>query len=170
VGWVRPKRGCLLSTLAYYAFPRWHEFGERRWNDIYRAKPNNSEKNLSNATLSTTNPTWIEPGANPGLRDERPATNNLSHGTTSLYTFFHISVIYGCKYCSQTRLVCALSFSLLVLLAWGATVSAEDMFHLQAFRAHNEFSTTSSCSGLRMKQFLLSSGAVTIGVIELIMQ
>jgi hypothetical protein len=28
-----PKRGCLL-TLSYYAFPRWYEFGERRWNDI----------------------------------------------------------------------------------------------------------------------------------------
>jgi hypothetical protein len=33
------------------------------------------------ATLSTTNPTWIDPGANPGLRGERPATNDLSHGT-----------------------------------------------------------------------------------------
>jgi hypothetical protein len=33
------------------------------------------------ATLSTTNPTWIDPGANPGLRGERPATNRLSHGT-----------------------------------------------------------------------------------------
>jgi hypothetical protein len=31
--------------------------------------------------LSTTNPTWIDPGANPGLRGERPATNDLSHGT-----------------------------------------------------------------------------------------
>jgi hypothetical protein len=29
----RPKRGCLLK-LAYYAFPRWYEFGERRWNYI----------------------------------------------------------------------------------------------------------------------------------------
>jgi hypothetical protein len=29
-----PKRWCLL-TLAYYAFPRWYEFGERRWNGIY---------------------------------------------------------------------------------------------------------------------------------------
>jgi hypothetical protein len=46
VGWVRPKRGCLL-TLAYYAFPKWYEFGERRWNDIGRVIPNNSEKNLS---------------------------------------------------------------------------------------------------------------------------
>jgi hypothetical protein len=34
VVWVRPKRGCLL-TLAYYAFPRWYEFGQRRWNDVY---------------------------------------------------------------------------------------------------------------------------------------
>jgi hypothetical protein len=33
------------------------------------------------ATLSTTNPTWIDPGANPGLRGERPATNDLSNGT-----------------------------------------------------------------------------------------
>jgi hypothetical protein len=41
-----PKRGCLL-TLAYYAFPRWYEFGKRRWNDIDRGKPKNSEKNLS---------------------------------------------------------------------------------------------------------------------------
>jgi hypothetical protein len=38
-------------------------------------------KTCSGATLSTTNPTWIEPGANPGLRSERPATNDLSHDT-----------------------------------------------------------------------------------------
>jgi hypothetical protein len=25
--------------------------------------------------------TWIDPGANPGLCSERPATNDLSHGT-----------------------------------------------------------------------------------------
>jgi hypothetical protein len=34
---LAPKRGCLL-TLAYYAFPRWYEFGERRWNDILTGK------------------------------------------------------------------------------------------------------------------------------------
>jgi hypothetical protein len=37
-------------------------------------------ENLPSATLSTTNPIWIDPGANPGLRGERPATNRLSHG------------------------------------------------------------------------------------------
>jgi hypothetical protein len=63
---------------------------EQRRNDIGRGKPKNSEKNLPSAILSTTNPTWIDPGANPGLRGERLATNLLSHGTvaieiTSLY-------------------------------------------------------------------------------------
>jgi hypothetical protein len=31
--------------------------------------------------VSTTNPTWTDPGSNPGLRGERPATNRLSYGT-----------------------------------------------------------------------------------------
>ena len=38
-------------------------------------------KTRCSATLSTTNPTWTDPGSNPGLRGERPATNRLSHGT-----------------------------------------------------------------------------------------
>jgi hypothetical protein len=38
-------------------------------------------KTCPNGTLSTTNPTWTDPGWNPGLRGERPATNRLSHGT-----------------------------------------------------------------------------------------
>jgi hypothetical protein len=46
VGLVR-KRGGLLFTLAYYAFPRWYEFREGRWYDIDREKPKNSKKNLS---------------------------------------------------------------------------------------------------------------------------
>jgi hypothetical protein len=32
-----PKHGCLL-TLVYYSFPRWYEFGERQWNDIWQGK------------------------------------------------------------------------------------------------------------------------------------
>jgi hypothetical protein len=34
--------------------------------------------------LSTTNPTWIDPGANPSLCGERLAINCLSHGTAPL--------------------------------------------------------------------------------------
>jgi len=36
-------------------------------------------KTCPSATLSTTNPTWIDPDANLGLRGERPGTSRLSH-------------------------------------------------------------------------------------------
>jgi hypothetical protein len=32
------------------------------------------------ATLSTTNPTWPDPGSIPGRRGGKPATNRLSYG------------------------------------------------------------------------------------------
>jgi hypothetical protein len=50
---------------------------------------------LPSATLSTTNPTWIDPGANPGLRGERPATNRLSHGTAYNVIYYTILVHPG---------------------------------------------------------------------------
>jgi hypothetical protein len=82
VGWVWYPSVDAYFTLAYYAFPRWYEFGERRWNDILTGENRRTRrKTCPSATLSTTNPTWIEPGANPGLRGERPGTNDLSHGT-----------------------------------------------------------------------------------------
>jgi hypothetical protein len=61
-----PKRGCLLFTLAYYAFPRWYEFGERRWNDIDRGKPKNSEKNLSQCHFVNHKSHTDWPGREPG--------------------------------------------------------------------------------------------------------
>jgi hypothetical protein len=51
------------------------------------------EKTCPSATLSTTNPTWTNPGSNPGLRCERPATDRLSHGTVmSYYLMFSIMI------------------------------------------------------------------------------
>jgi hypothetical protein len=41
-------------------------------------------KTCPSATLSTTKPTWIEPGSNSGLRGETPATKRLSHGTANI--------------------------------------------------------------------------------------
>jgi hypothetical protein len=38
-------------------------------------------KTCPSATLFTTNSTWTDPGSNPGLCGEMPATNRLSHGT-----------------------------------------------------------------------------------------
>jgi hypothetical protein len=58
---------------------------EHQWNEIDRRKPKYSGgKTCPSATLSTTNLTWTDPGSNPGLRVERPATNRLSHGTATL--------------------------------------------------------------------------------------
>jgi hypothetical protein len=44
-----------------------YEYGERRWNDIDRGNRRTPRKTYPSATLSTTNSTWIDPGANPGL-------------------------------------------------------------------------------------------------------
>jgi hypothetical protein len=48
---------------------------------IFAGETEELGENLLSATLSTTNPTWKDPGANPGLCGGRPATNRLSHGT-----------------------------------------------------------------------------------------
>jgi hypothetical protein len=78
---VVPKRGYLLP-LAYYAFPIRYEFEERRRNDILTGENRRTRrKTCPSVTLSTTNPTWIDPGANPSVRSQRPATNDRSHGT-----------------------------------------------------------------------------------------
>jgi hypothetical protein len=39
-----------------------------------------SEKACPSATLSTTNPTSLDPGLNPDRRGGKPATNRLSYG------------------------------------------------------------------------------------------
>jgi hypothetical protein len=40
-------------------------------------------KTCPSAGLSTTHPTWIDPGENPGLDGERPVTNRLNHAINS---------------------------------------------------------------------------------------
>jgi hypothetical protein len=60
---------------------------EQWWNDIFAGETEVLGENLPSATLSTTNPTWIDPGANPGRRGERPAINRLSHGTAYVSTY-----------------------------------------------------------------------------------
>jgi hypothetical protein len=37
-------------------------------------------KTCPSATLSTTNPTWLDPGLNPDRSGGKPATNRLSYG------------------------------------------------------------------------------------------
>jgi hypothetical protein len=55
------------------------EFGGMNW----QGNPKYSEKTCPVANLSTTNPTWPDPGSNPGRRGGKPATNRLSYGAAS---------------------------------------------------------------------------------------
>jgi hypothetical protein len=43
-------------------------------------------KTCPSDTLSTTNPTWTDPGSNPRLCGERPVTNRLSYGTATVFS------------------------------------------------------------------------------------
>jgi hypothetical protein len=46
--------------------------------------------------LSTTNPTWPDPGANPGRRGGKPATNRLSYGAAlTVYYTRHKRTVSG---------------------------------------------------------------------------
>jgi hypothetical protein len=51
-----------------------------RWNANWQGKPKYKEKTCPSTTLSTTNPTWPDPGSNLGRRGGKPATNRLSYG------------------------------------------------------------------------------------------
>jgi hypothetical protein len=53
--------------------------GEIGGMNIGRGNWSTLEKTCPSATLSTTNPTWLNPGWNPGRRGGKPATNRLSY-------------------------------------------------------------------------------------------
>jgi hypothetical protein len=60
---------------------KWWWLWSNRWNANWQGKPKYLEKTCPNATLSTTDPTWPDPGTNPGISGWKPATNRLSNGT-----------------------------------------------------------------------------------------
>jgi hypothetical protein len=59
---------------------KWWWLWSSQWNANWLWKPKYSEKTCPSATLSTTNPTWPDPNANPGHRGGKPETNRFSHG------------------------------------------------------------------------------------------
>ena len=89
-------------------------------------------KTCPSATLSTINPTWTEPGSNPGLRGERLATNRLSHGTA--YRRFNDEKKSARKQCYQ------LMSRHPQLYLWNADIRAPAIWndrYSSAFRGHN---------------------------------
>jgi hypothetical protein len=58
------------------------------WNKDWQGKPKYSEKTCPGTTLSTTNPTWLYPGLNPGRRSGKPATNRLTYGVAIFWIYY----------------------------------------------------------------------------------
>jgi hypothetical protein len=56
-----------------------------RWNEDWQQKQKYSEKTCPCASWSTTNPTWLDLGSNPGRSGGKPATNRLGYGTEPSY-------------------------------------------------------------------------------------
>jgi hypothetical protein len=102
-GWIRLKTfKRVRSNVIFFSFLEWRETwvhlvcrplfwpivpvpGDRwcvwssRWNENWQGKPKHSEETCAGDTLSTTNPTSLDLGSNPGRRGEKPATNRLSY-------------------------------------------------------------------------------------------
>jgi hypothetical protein len=98
----------LISTFGYcgHYWPivlapddRWWWLWRNWWNEDWQRKPKYSEKTCPSAILSTTNPTWLDTGLNPGRRGGKPATNHLSYGAAQAI-FFRV----------QTNLIQVLTF------------------------------------------------------------
>jgi hypothetical protein len=58
---------------------RWGWLWRNWWNEDWQRKPKYSENTCPSATLSTTNPTCLNPDMNPGRHGGKPATNRLSY-------------------------------------------------------------------------------------------
>jgi hypothetical protein len=83
---------CLYASILRIRQMIWVWRATVEWN-IDRENRRTRRKTCPSSTLSITNPTWIDPGANLGLHGERPATNDLSHGT-DLQTYLQIYVTF----------------------------------------------------------------------------
>jgi hypothetical protein len=86
---VNGKRSCPVWHIAVASLDlelndRWRWFWRNWWNEDWQRKPKYSEKTCPSPTLSTTNPTWLDPVLNPGRRGGKPATNRLSYGAALL--------------------------------------------------------------------------------------
>jgi hypothetical protein len=59
---------------------RWWWMWSSWWNENWQGKQKYSKKTCPNATLSTTNCSWLDEGSNPRGRGGKPPTNRPSNG------------------------------------------------------------------------------------------
>jgi hypothetical protein len=93
--WVHSARRPLLTycTCPGLLWGLWRTLMDWR----LAGEPKYSEKNCPSAILSTTNPTWPDPGANPGRRAGKPATNCLSYGAAWIYALDRAATLISIK-------------------------------------------------------------------------
>jgi hypothetical protein len=72
---------------------RWWWLWRNWWNEDWQGRPKYSEETCLSATLSTANPTWLDPGLNPGSCGGNSLTNRLSYGAASARDFRPISAL-----------------------------------------------------------------------------
>jgi hypothetical protein len=99
-------------------------YGEPWWNDTDRENRWTRRKTCD--TLSITNPTWTDPGANPVLLPERPATNRLNYDTASNF------VNRRCKTVSNN-------------IVWSNPIQWIDVCALFVFGHHLLYSASDKC-------------------------
>jgi hypothetical protein len=81
-----------------------------RWNEDWQGKRKYSEKTCPSATLSTTNPTWPDPGSNAGRRGGKPATNRFSYGAALRSSSF--------PFVAPREVVCSVISDILETTTW----------------------------------------------------
>jgi hypothetical protein len=79
-GGVQTVHAACRPLLAFCTCPGWLWGWRIWWNEDWQGKTKCSDKTCHSTNLSTTDPTWPDPGANPGRRGGKPATNRLSYG------------------------------------------------------------------------------------------
>jgi hypothetical protein len=79
---LRPLFGLLYQPRMIDRWLLWRN----RWNANWQGKLKYSEKTCPSATLSSTNPTWPDPGSNTGRRGGEPATNRLSYDLCDVWS------------------------------------------------------------------------------------
>jgi hypothetical protein len=90
--WVHSARRQLLACCTC---PGWLWGWRIWWNEDWQRTPKYSVKTCPSATLSTTNPTWLDPGANLDCRSRKPKTNRLSCGAAGQIWFTQFSFSYS---------------------------------------------------------------------------
>jgi hypothetical protein len=150
-----PRSRCYgsTSTLKAYCATLWWRWLFLFWFSILMEHRNRStrRKTCPTAALSTTNPSCTDPGWNPGLRGERPATNRLSHGTGYIrrYRIVDCLTIYIIRAEAKERsaITYYFEFSSSVIIKprtlstkhtchWGNKMNTQGLFYVTAVANH----------------------------------